>query len=429
MPAQTVYSNRPDNRESSDRLASLTVGPADREKAQLIADMYNAALGKLGVMAAGHEPYPDPSLFSREGIVSDIDSDERKLVVAELDGRPVGAMIIDKIHDHACEFNCMAVRLDCRGLGLGRPIVEACRRLVDETFFTANSTELVTHSLASQRAHFASGYNRLTGFGFCQYPRVFFKNHPESCLWATMLQGHLARELPDLRAKLGKSIGVPLSEFRMHLTAVGRGFAGLTDYEAELAYDVMRKRNIYVPPAYAQLAGSILAQFSDSLDYTVDTSGAGAGQTDGARASAAVEIDFKEGFEHSYIYLPPAFDPGAGLKPLAAAIEKLRSAGKRFILVRMRANYASTIETAEFLRSQGFVFHTLVPLYMSTARDGTRPPVLDDMLGMQWVAPYVLAQNPLPGDTGSVVQLHGYPENLSGQIVGTIRAELRRQKP
>jgi hypothetical protein len=49
-----------------------------------IAAMYEAALGKGGLKAEGHEAYPDPDLFSEAGIRSTLEAGERLIALARM---------------------------------------------------------------------------------------------------------------------------------------------------------------------------------------------------------------------------------------------------------------------------------------------------------------------------------------------------------
>jgi hypothetical protein len=46
---------------------------------------------------------------------------------------------------------------------------------------------------------------------------------------------------------------------------------------------------------------------------------------------------------------------------------------------------------------------------------------------MQWIDPAVLARCALPGETDAVVKLHGYPLNLTKEIVGAMRRDIKSQ--
>lgn len=435
-----------------------------------IATMYEAALGKGGLRAEGMEPYPDSDLFSEAGVKATLEAGERTLAIARIkDGKEdclAGAMVMDRLSPHHVEFNSMAVRLDKRGRHIGTAIVEGLKQIVEETEFTVNATELVTHSLASQAAHFRNGYKNICGFSFCHYPRVFFKNHPESVLWVMLLQGKLIPLMRRFRSMLGRELGATPEEVTGRILEAQAGLAGsksgifkrLSEREMEIAADVLSKRKVYVPLAYRHLVQSILFQFEDILDREIvdpsplatmkkpgyeeeddeqnpeRTEEAGVEKaiehnqeqhsptSSGEAPIEAFEVDLKEGFGHAYILCKPnfRFDEAA----MAEALTKLQDAGKRFILVRMPAFNSQTLDLSKYLKSRGFVFQSYLPLY------GHFPEAkieFQDILTMQWIKPEVLAENALPGETESVVKLYGYPENLSGEIVKLIARELAEE--
>lgn len=427
-----------------------------------IATMYEAALGKGGLRAEGMEPYPDSDLFSEEGVKATLEAGERTLAIARINDEGgaclAGGMVMDRLSPHHVEFNSMAVRLDKRGRRIGSAIVEGLKQIVEETEFTVNATELVTHSLASQAAHFHNGYKNICGFSFCHYPRVFFKNHPESVLWVMLLQGKLIPLMRRFRSILGRALGSTPEEVTARILEAQAGLAGsksgnfkrLSEREMEIAADVLSMRKVYVPQAYRHLVQSILFQFEDILDREivepvplatmkkpgyedeadeqnpensegseVEKAAEDNQEQDGAVSKEDFDVDPKEGFGHAYIICKPnfRFDETS----MAEALTKLQEAGKRFILVRMPAFNSQTLDLSKYLKSRGFVFQSYLPLY------GHFPEAkieFQDILTMQWIKPEVLADNALPGETESVVKLYGYPENLSGEIVKLIAREL-----
>lgn len=440
-----------------------------------IATMYEAALGKDGLRAEGMEPYPDSDLFSEEGVKATLEAGERTLAIARIKDEGgaclAGAMVMDRLSPHHVEFNSMAVRLDKRGRRIGSAIVEGLKQIVEETEFTVNATELVTHSLASQAAHFHNGYKNICGFSFCHYPRVFFKNHPESVLWVMLLQGKLIPLMRRFRSILGRALGSTPEEVTARILEAQAGLAGsksgnfkrLSEREMEIAADVLSMRKVYVPQAYRHLVQSILFQFEDILDREIvetvpfatmkkpgyedeadeqnpenpegsEVEKAGVEKaiehnqeqhsptSSGEAPKEAFEVDPKEGFGHAYIICKPnfRFDEAA----MAEALKSLQEAGKRFILVRMPAFNSQTLDLSKYLKSRGFVFQSYLPLY------GHFPEAkieFQDILTMQWIKPEVLAENALPGETESVVKLYGYPENLSGEIVKLMARELAEE--
>lgn len=408
---------------------TVIVALAEKADAAAIAEAYEAALGKDGVMAPGHDPYPDPSLFTKEGIEGIADSDERRLVIAKLNGKVAGGMMIDRLSPLHCEFNSMAVRLDMRGRRIGSKIVQGARKVLDDSLFTVNCTELVTHSLMSQSAHFSEGFDRICGFSFCHYPNVFFADHPESVLWVALLQGRLVESLKELRKHLGRNAGTSTTAVYAKTKNIVGKLAGqglvcdeLNDSTDSLylASEILRTRPIYLPESYLPLAESILIQFRDILEYDLASEGTNT-SADTRIAEGKLTVNYVEGYAHSYISYSPRFTFRAD--ELDRAIESVKKLGKRFMLVRIPTNDQETPSVIAHLLKQGFVFQSLLPLYGFQC-DTEGKPELYDIVTMQWIAPHILEKNPLPGETNSVVKLHGYPENLSGDILRLIRKEI-----
>jgi len=392
---------------------------AEKGKAARIAAMFEAALGKKGVGAEGHEPYPDPSLFNPEGVLETVESPYRRLFVAELDGEIVGGIIADSLHELACEFNCMAVDRSYRGLSIGSLLVEGAKKVINDCFFFSNVTELVTHNMASQTAHIKHGYNRFLGFGYCHYPHVFFADRPESVLWAGQLHGRLAKELVNLRGRVGNLDKLSDSEITELLSRESRQVVGKASAaEKQLATELVKPRFVFVPEEYSTLGNEILSQYADQLDYRVNA------EQQNDASSDKFEVDFKPDWAHTYIDFAFGFDIAKNEKAVLAEIEKVKNTtGKRFIRATIKANHQSAIEIANFLRKQGFVFHSILPLYQYEGSEDGSSHKFHDLLGMQWVAPAVAERNPLPGETNSVIKVYGYPTNLTGKIVSQVRAE------
>jgi len=405
-----------------------------------IAAMYEEALGKGGVQKKGHEAYPDSDLFSAKGIESTLEAGERIIAVAQIqeDGKDVivGAMVADHMSPHHVEFNSMAVPVSRRGHKIGSHIVRGLADIIDESNFTVNATELVTHSMASQAAHFHNGFRAICGFGFCHYPHVFFKDHPESVLWVTRFQGKLVPTLRRFRSALGRQLGRHLADVKHKLIAsqasgqVQLASGRLDDESLNLIGEVLKERTAYVPKRYHDLVQAILFQFEDVLDVTVKSWTRPEAHTESDKAehdtaeSATDEnltVEPKEGFGHSYIIFKKdfVFDE----KEVARAIKAVHKLDKRYIKVCIPANTPESLKAADYLIEQGFVFHSYLPLYGFAG-----PAEFYDMLSLQWIKPSVLKANPLPGETDSVVKLYGYPANLSGDIVKMIAGELHSQK-
>ncbi len=401
---------------------------------QDIATMYEAALGVGGVGQPGAEAYPDSDLFSEAGVKATLLAEERMIAVAKHNDRIVGAMVADRLSPFHIEHNSMAVRRDCRGMRIGSALVDGLRDITEATALTINSTELVTHSLASQAAHFQAGFRNIVGFAFCHYPSVFFVNHPESVLWVTRFQGKLVSAIKQIRSTLGRKLGNTTSDVvQAVLTAQAQGSIKLADgrlseEHLQLVAEVLQHRTAYVPHDYAPIVQSILFQFEDLLDRSVKSkffqrvdNEENQAEQNADAASAHLTIDYKDGFGHSYIVYQPDFKFDAAA--LSEAVKSVKEKDKRYILVRVPANEPQALEVIDHLRASGFVFHSYLPLYGYRERDGVHQ--FYDVVTLQWVAPQIVATNALPGATDSVIKLHGYPENLSGPLVKLIATELR----
>ena len=392
-----------------------------------IATMYVAALGQGGIGKSGCEAYPDPDLFTEDGVKSTLLAEERQIAVAKYNDEICGAMVADKLSPYHVEFNSMAVRLDKRGLGIGSAIVSGLKEILDASELTINTTELVTHSLASQAAHFQAGYRAIVGFAFCHYPRVFFAKHPESVLWVSRFQGKLVSAVKQIRSALGRKLGTVTSDLVHTVVAAqaqGRFATAqrLSEQQLQLAAELLLERKAYVPLAYNNIVQSILFQFEDILDRSVVSNAESTESTEPTEINKPV-VEEKDGFGHAYIIYKPGFSfDQVVLDKALAALEKLE---KRYILVRIPANQPEAIILADYLRQQkDFVFHSYLPLYGYENENEQ----FHDVLTLQWIAPEVLANNALPGETDSVVKIYGYPENLSGSIVKLIASELKKNE-
>jgi hypothetical protein len=319
--------------------------------------------------------------------------------------------------------------------------------MMDASELTINTTELVTHSLASQAAHFHAGYNSIVGFAFCHYPRVFFANHPESVLWVTKFQGQLLSTVKQIRSALGRKLGTNSSDLVRTVVAAQaqaqtKGQTNeklatssrLSEQQLPLVAELLLERTAYVPQLYANVVQSILFQFEEILDRSVQS------VTDQVQLTQSEEetkaqapgdspsIEYKEGFGHAYIIYKPGFKFGSSLDQAALdnALDALAKLEKRYILVRIPANQPEAIALADYLRQKkSFVFHSYLPLY--GYHQEPEHESFHDILTLQWIAADILASNSLPGETDSVVKLYGYPENLSGSIVRLIASELKNQ--
>jgi hypothetical protein len=311
----------------------------------------------------------------------------------------------------------MVVPVNRRGLKLGSHIVRGLADIIEQDKFTVNCTELVTHSMASQAAHFHNGFRSICGFGFCHYPHVFFKDHPESVLWVTKLQGKLVPIMRRFRGALGRQMGRHLLDVKRKLMAaqasgqVSLATGRVDDESLNLLSEVLKERTAYVPKRYHNLVQSILFQFEDVLDVTVKSwvrpepigyssveensgscfteqstdadcdsqqdqeRGKSQGKDQGKKANSkgqdskdhqakeqkSLKVEFKEGFAHSYILLNPNFVFAP--EELASAIESVHKLDKRYIKVCIPANSPEALKAADYLIEQGFVFHSYLPLY------------------------------------------------------------------
>jgi GNAT superfamily N-acetyltransferase len=360
----------------------MTVNTVDRcvvreprlAEAEQISRMFEAALGKGGIYTEGCDQYPDPDLFSEQGIRTIIETAERQLIVAEHNGDIVGGAIIDWLGRHHCEINCAAVSRERRGLGIGTRIFAEAKRIIDRNNFTVNTTEFVTHSLASQGGYLAQRPGKFVGFSYCHYPHVFFPNHPESVLWISSLHGTLSSSLSETR-------------------------------------------QVSVPASYQDIAKKILDQF-ETLTYEIVTRAQSSANT-----NARLHIDWKGSYRYCHLTFDAGFDAIGQAKEIDEAVDSLLEKGKQFIFARIRMNDGSALAIAERLQKLGFVFHSILPLYLENAQSTAQNPLFDDVLGMQWIAPSVARVNPWPGETNSVIKLFGYPANLTGALISSIRRE------
>ncbi len=435
---------------ASEPTPKVAVFAASKEQADKlskdIAQMYVAALGPGGVGKKGCEAYPDPDLFSEAGVKETLLAGERLIAVAQYNDQICGAMVADKLSPYHVEFNSMAVPITKRGLGIGSAIVTGLKEMMDASELTINTTELVTHSLASQAAHFHAGYNSIVGFAFCHYPRVFFADHPESVLWVTKFQGKILSTVKQLRSALGRQLGTRSSDLVQTIVAAQAQTqtnispaisSRLSEQQLPLVAELLLERTAYVPKLYANLVQSILFQFEEILDRSVQsvtdqvqlTQSKEEEETKAQEPGESLSIEYKEGFGHAYIIYKPGFKFSSSLDQAAldSALEALAKLEKRYILVRIPANQPEAIALADYLRQKkNFVFHSYLPLYGYNQEPEQES--FHDILTLQWIAPDILASNALPGETDSVVKLYGYPENLSGSIVKLIASELKEQE-
>lgn len=388
---------------------AVTTRKAEPKDAKRIAEIYSNVFGKNGVKAPGHEAYPAPDMFSEEGVLRVIEDSARELLVVETDGIVGGGMVIHRLSPYHVEFACVAVDPAFRGLGLSPRLLEGARAIAKSSVLTLNNTEIVTHSIHSQCAHARAGYDRVTGFNFCQYPRVFFKDHEESCSWVSRHDGSVAERLKRLRFAGAKELELS---------------ADMTAEESILYSSLKDPRPVFVPGNLTDLARKILDQFSDTLSYEVNPKST-ANFSAFTASYESLSLDDQPGEPFSYLYLPGHPLKNDGKEELKRLIAHARALpGKHYIQARLSVNSEACIEYAEFLEKQGFIFMGLLPLYQHNVDQTAGDIKFGDVLLMQWICPDVLQRNPLPGETDSAPKLHGFPLGINGAIVKTMRRQL-----
>jgi GNAT superfamily N-acetyltransferase len=414
------------------------------EDAQQLVSSYESVFGQGGVKAPGHEPYPAPEVFTCDGVKAIIENPYRDFIVAEVGGAIAGAMIVSHNSRYHCEFGCVSVRKQFQGHGISSLLLAHAKVLEQETSLSINTTEIVTHSMLSQSAHRKAGYKNIVGFGFCQYPNVFFFDHPESCLWITSFEGRVVEWLRRSKCAQPRQEQLPK-------------LPSLTDEERKLFNILGDVRNIYVSSRYLNLVSKILSQFQDVFNYRMltefDEVSSAADpqwlsaanrrsltQADSRRLRDAdphkltvpqtlnavelvefprLKVDLCDDAPYAYLKFPRLHSCSI-VKEIEDALKGAAAAGKRYVQARIPANTCSALKHIEHLRERKFVFLGLAPLF---SYDEEREE-FEDVLLMQWLAPSVMAHNSLPGETDSVVKLHGYPINLTGDMVAMMRQDL-----
>lgn len=385
-------------------LEECQVAAANVDDSAKIAAAYRAALGDGGIGAPGCEPYPDPDLFEESSVRETIESGERQLITIKHEDLVLGAIVADQVHQYAFEFNSMAIDRAYRGLGLGSILIEGAKKITEECFFINNVTELVTHSLASQSAHIKYGYKNFLGFGYSHFPKVFFADRPESVLWAGQLQGRVVSKLSELRKKDDITYGE-------------------TQAEKQLVKALLKKREVFVPECYRDLVQEILDQYKPELNYQLKDASEGTVELTDTEMTVSLMPDYA----HSYVDFGYGFDLKKHKQSVLNQINSIKNTdGKRFIRATITANQPQAIEIAEFLKAEGFVFHSLLPLYGHSFDQTKNEHHFYDFLGLQWVKEDTVKSNPLPGKTESVIKVYGYPLGLPGKIVKQIDKDFKK---
>ncbi len=389
--------------------SELVFREARAEDSQNIVACYESVFGKDGIRAPGHAPYPAPEVFFEQGVKQIISDPLRQFMVVETAGEIAGGMIISHNSKFHREFGCVAVSKRFQGQGISSFMLKQAKELERQQTLSINITEIVTHSMLSQSAHANAGYNQITGFGFCQYPRVFFKDHPESCLWVTSFEGNIIEALRRSRPKWHAAQ-------KSHTTGYEDHFGS---FEERLLTNLEQCRAVFVPQHYLKIVSRIASQFEETFSFRIHGENDDLSET--TNGITDWQLDPCDDYPYAYLNLPSRT---IGEEELLQKIQSL-PAGKRYIQARVSTSSAVAIRNIELLRTHGFVFLGWVPLFRYA---GDKAPVFDDVLLMQRLHPDLVATNALPGETNAVVKLHGYPLNLTGDLIATIRMDLRGSK-
>ena len=383
--------------------------PARVEDAQELVSMYEGVFGKNGVRAEGHEPYPAPEVFSIEGILKVLEDQQRQFLVAELDGRIAGGLIVTHNSPFHREFGCVCVGKNFQGRGISSLMLSYQKQVEKKSSLVINTTEIVTHSLLSQCAHHRAGYDKITGLGYLQYPKVFFPTHPESCLWITSLEGLIFDLLRSSNPTA--CLSKPKEKFE--------DSRALNIEEKQLFRALQITRNIFAPDFYQPLIAKIIGQFKDTLNYRIFSDASPSNLNQSAHPGD-LELDLCGDAPYAYITFPidPLVDESLNLWK---SLQKIRSANKRYVQARIPINSKAAIRHIDLLRERGFIFLGLAPLFQ-LSKDGN----FADILIMQWIAPSVIESCGLPGETNCQAKLYGYPLSLIGDIAEVMRQDLSR---
>lgn len=388
----------------------IRIRAAEARDATRIKEIYESVFGVEGVKAPGHEAYPAPDMFSEQGVLRVIEDPHRELLVIDKEDTIAGGMVIHKLGPYHVEFACVAIAPEFRGLGLSPKMLAQAKALAKDSVLTLNNTEIVTHSIYSQCAHARAGYNKVTGFNFCQYPRVFFKDHEESCSWVSSIDGKVA-ELLEASKKCGKH-NPPDFKFE-------------SDEERQLFQALSSERPVYLPENLKDLVDLILNQFAEQISYktVIAKSDEDAPTNSYCAPYKEIYLDEQEGEPFTYLYLPGELEDRWQAK-IDSLLEKAQNtSGKHYIQARLSANFPATIEYARYLEEKGFVIMGLLPLYNLEKENASGEVRFGDALVLQWIEPSVLERNQLPGDTDSVPKLHSLPLGINGALIKTMRRQ------
>lgn len=406
-----------------------------REKPELtgaVAALYSLTLGKDGLIGEGHQPYWMRELFSEAALKEKLK--EIRVFLAFDNAQPdipIGAILAEKISNYVVELSSLVVRPDRQGEKLGSELVQAASDALEQVDFVVTSSALVTDAIAAQCAHFHAGYKRICGFGFCQYPEVFFKNNRESIVLVSKLQGKLTAKLKLFRSLLGRDLGQNKQEIVSKLVeAQSRmnsrsGLDRLSQEWLALAAELLRPRTCYIDKDYISLVESITFQFEDILDYRLCEAESKAENKSEEKREvtfsvvenphAIVRLDYSTARDSTQVF---------DLEKLEQTIKVLQEKAP-YILVQIPANDAGAPALIRKLKEQGFIFHSFLPL--AGFREDSEQS-FQDIFSMQWLSEPVREKNDLPGERRSRIKIYGYPENLSGYVLSTVARDLKEAK-
>lgn len=383
----------------ADASAICSFRAARPEDARELVESFESVFGQSGVRAPGHDPYPAPEVFTEAGVESIIADPLRDFVVAECNGEIAGAMIVTHNSPYHREFGCVSIHKKFQGKGLSSLMLLHQKVREKHSSLVINTTEIVTHSMLSQAAHHKAGYDKVVGFGYCQYPRVFFAHAPESCLWVSSLEGKVFQWLRKARPAQ-RNVQSKLPE--------------LNPEERNLLSILESPRHCFVSSRYFAVTASLLRQFDDTLTYRLfDEMVETCRPEDGD-----LTVDLCGSEPYAYLHIPQHCLEQAEFE---RSWQQLAQQKKRYVQARLNMNCPSTIYNIEFLRQQGFVLLGIAPVFtFDSAYRSFR-----DVFIMQWIAPEIVSSCPLPGATDAVAKIFGYPLNVSKEIIDTIRGDLR----